>query len=529
MGIDYYAIAQPWVTVPGGEQGFAIIEIVPILNANCQGIDKTVILTLESPFSGQATGAFCDAPATSFAVVPDMPGSGTWLPQFTVSRSGSAAEPAWVDVDFNPTGTGAAPGIDFNYTVGPDPAVNGGSYGSVYFPAGVSAVLITIEPLYVDSAPAAACDAMTIHPDGSSSAGNNMVTVELDISGTTYNAAPPNQEATITISDADSPCASNPSGGGGPGGGGSGGGNGPSASNPPGVLARPSVCIDDTEAVEGDNEQFTVTLSHAMPYDYLVPYATSDGTALARLDYTGESGMVDFAQNTTTQTSTVPTLLDAADTAGRYFSVAVGNSSTGKGEIQVPTGQLTLYYGKGRPMPHSEDVTPGGLVLLGAANSLQKAVPMTISVNAPAGDDGHVALIYSSELKIYEQDGTLIGTDTLLPLTVTSVNVTGITASASLADANVSLVYVPNGATVSKGVSLDTAKYTVASVQLNSITFTSNYRVNGVNGPVNGVNHATTYGDNGTPPTGPDWSPGPGPARTLRRLGDLGKNWRFCL
>ncbi len=506
VGIDYYAIAQPWVTVPGGVQGFAIIEIVPILNANCQGIDKTVILTLESPFSGQATGAFCDDPATSFAVVPDMPGSGTWLPQFTVSRSGSATEPAWVDVKFNPTGTGAAPGIDFNYTVGPDPAVNGGSYGSVYFPAGVSSVLITIEPLYVDSAPAAACDDMTVHPDGSSSAGRNMVTVELDISGTTYNAAPPNQEATITISDADSPCASNSSGGGGSGGGGSGGNTGPSASNPPGVLARPSVCIDDTEAVEGDNEQFTEKLSHAVPYDYLVPYATSDGTALASLDYTGESGMVDFAQNTTTQTITVPTLLDAADTAGRYFCVAVGNSSTGKGDIQPVKGSLSIQDpSTGGWLEHDKNISQGGLLVLSQSPEAMNlsVVPMLIKLTSTGPVSGKFELAYGDAgLSVYLDHACtqlVVSNTTQLDATAAGITVyvTSRTASNSMRDMGIQLEYVDG----TQSLTCDTADYTTLAIAQPTLNYAQNSPVPKGDPLYNEIVQAEDLVHSQTPPT----------------------------
>ncbi len=494
-GIDYYPIAQPWVTFPGGVEGSALVEINPILNANCQAIDKTVILSLLSPFSGVATGAFCDDPATTYAVVPDAPASSPWLPQFTVSRSGSAAEPAWVDVDFNPTGSGAAAGTDFNYTVGTDPTAYGGGDGSVYFPAGVSSVLITIDPLYVDSASETTADAMTIQPDGSSSAGGNMVTVELDISGTTYNAAPPNQEATITISDADSPCASNPSGGGGPGGGGSGGGNGPSASNPPGVLARPSVCVGDAEVFEGDSEQFTVTLSHAMPYDLPVTYSTSDGTAVAGVDYTGESGTLDFPAGTTTQTITVPTLLDAADTTGMFFYVTVGDPSTGKGDIKPVTGDLTPFLGVAGAAPLSNIIllrenstNPGGPSFY-SNSTLDPGIwdhqHVDLLMTCGKAGDGVFRLDYSPTLAVYGFLPTqnvggkswlytdITSGETFAPGTQVELFVYGTTTSQFLNDSSISLNYVSPGSAV---LNLRKIKATVASVSLLGGIVESNYR-----------------------------------------------------
>ena len=290
----------------------------------------------------------------------------------------------------------------------------------------------------------------------------------------------------------------------------------------PPTSPTPTLGVGDTAAVAGDTETFNVTLSQKVGYSVSVPYQTEDGLAVAGTDYTAASGTLTFSPGQIIQTVTVPTQLDPDATGDLNFTLALGAptvgsgggtvngaGSTGTGVIEQVTGGLGLYD-NGELMPHSADLTPGGLVMLGAPESLKNAVPMLISVDRADDGGGNLQLTYSSKLEIYEQNGTPIGPGTLLPFATTTVYVTGFATSSSLGDADVYLNYVMSG---SENVPLDHAIFTVASVKLNSITFTSNYQVNSANGMVNGVNVASTFADDGAQPPGADWfvlSTGPG-------------------
>ena len=261
----------------------------------------------------------------------------------------------------------------------------------------------------------------------------------------------------------------------------------------------PDVTASDAEAEPGSDETFTVSLSQAMNYDVVVSYSTLDGSAIAGTDYVAESGTLTFPANTTqlTETITVPTMFNLGDTS-RSFSLSLtagsGSPVTVDGSIGtlLPVSAQLRLYNNGQMMVHAADLSPGGLVMFGTLGTLKNAVPMLIDVNGAASFSSGLQLTYSSKLRIYEQDGTLIGPGTVLPFAVTTVYVTGVGTSASIGDADVYLNYVASG---SNSVRLDHAVYTVALVQLNSITFTNNYRVNGLNG----VNVASTFSSDGTP------------------------------
>ena len=55
-----------------------------------------------------------------------------------------------------------------------------------------------------------------------------------------------------------------------------------------------------------------------------VPYSTSNGTALAGLDYTGTTGVLTFASGQTSKTFTVPILNDTLAEGGQTVNLALG-------------------------------------------------------------------------------------------------------------------------------------------------------------------------------------------------------------
>jgi uncharacterized repeat protein (TIGR01451 family) len=87
----------------------------------------------------------------------------------------------------------------------------------------------------------------------------------------------------------------------------------------------PQISIGDVSLPEGDVgttlAKFPVTLSFSISQPVTVSYSTSDGTALANVDYQAESGTVTFAPGTTTQTISVPVIGNTINEPDKTFSV----------------------------------------------------------------------------------------------------------------------------------------------------------------------------------------------------------------
>ena len=130
---------------------------------------------------------------------------------------------------------------------------------------------------------------------------------------------------------------------------------------------RATVTISDAAAVEGDQEQFKVTLvpppGAPSNWSYTVNYATQDGSgtnaAVAGTDYDAASGSLTFSASQTTQTVTVPTHLDGNAGGNLSFSVVLTDPganntppgpgtlkfihSTGSGIIEKVCGEIAIY------------------------------------------------------------------------------------------------------------------------------------------------------------------------------------------
>jgi hypothetical protein len=170
---------------------------------------------------------------------------------------------------------------------------------------------------------------------------------------------------------------------------------------------RAAVTIGDAVAVEGDREQFTVTLTPppgaGSGQSYTVNYATQDGTgvnaALAGTDYDATSGTLTFSSSgASSQTITVQTHLDANATGNLNFSMVLSDpgaaqdpplagtlqfvNSTGPGLIEEVNEALTIYSPDG-------SVSEDGVVDVGGS------VPMAV-VASPAGQNGSYTLSYDT-------------------------------------------------------------------------------------------------------------------------------------
>jgi len=97
--------------------------------------------------------------------------------------------------------------------------------------------------------------------------------------------------------------------------------------NPPPPPPPPSISIDDAEAPEGNDVAFTISLSAASTNPVTVSYATADGSA-GGADYNGVSPTpVTFDPGQTSKTVTVTTKEDALDEEDETFTVTLSNAS----------------------------------------------------------------------------------------------------------------------------------------------------------------------------------------------------------
>ena len=105
--------------------------------------------------------------------------------------------------------------------------------------------------------------------------------------------------------------------------------------------APPSLSINDVTVNEGaGTATFTVTLGAPSGQTVSVNYATGDGTAIAGVDYIGESGTVTFAPGVTTRTISVPIVNDSTFAQSENFTISL--SGAVNATIADPLGVGTI-------------------------------------------------------------------------------------------------------------------------------------------------------------------------------------------
>ncbi len=139
----------------------------------------------------------------------------------------------------------------------------------------------------------------------------------------------------------------------------------------------PTISIANLNVNEGNtgtaNASFTVTLSHPSSSVITVNYATSDGSAIAGVDYTAASGQLSFAANATSRTITVPIIGDTIDEPNETFTVTLStpvNATIANGQA---TG--TIVDNDATPSIRISDVT----VTEGDAGTLDATLNVTLS------------------------------------------------------------------------------------------------------------------------------------------------------
>ena len=89
------------------------------------------------------------------------------------------------------------------------------------------------------------------------------------------------------------------------------------------------ISIADSSAVEGEQMEFTVSVSREFRTDITVEYRTSNRTARAGRDYTATTGTVTITKFSSSATFTVATLEDDARDEAETFRVRLSDAMTG--------------------------------------------------------------------------------------------------------------------------------------------------------------------------------------------------------
>lgn len=139
----------------------------------------------------------------------------------------------------------------------------------------------------------------------------------------------------------------------------------------------PSVSIADTAVTEGDNLQFTVTLTPVSGRTVTVPFSTTDGTAtVAGNDYLQTSSSIQIAAGNGSGTIIVNTLQDSVDEPNETLTVNLGtptNATVGDGSA---TGTIL-----------DDDITAGVVSIADASltegNAASANMSFTVSIPAP--------------------------------------------------------------------------------------------------------------------------------------------------
>jgi hypothetical protein len=106
--------------------------------------------------------------------------------------------------------------------------------------------------------------------------------------------------------------------------------------------ATPAASIDSVTVNESaGTATFTVTLSNMSGLPVSVAWATSNGTATAGSDYTGGSGVLNFAPGVVSQTIVVPILDDATFENSESFTVTLSAPTNAVVAVGTGTGTIT--------------------------------------------------------------------------------------------------------------------------------------------------------------------------------------------
>ena len=269
-----------------GSENFNVNLSAPV---NATIADNLGIGTIKDDGTGPA-GSDDDTPTVTVSSIVAMEGSDPYA-VFSVNLSNPSTTPVTVSLALaNGTATGG--GVDFG------PGLEVSTDGGATWTASATATIAPFTTSVLVRTP--------IIDDAINEVAENFTLNAIVTAGTTVNAS---AAGIGTIADNDGP---------------------------------PAFLINDVTVNEGaGTATFTVSLSSASGLTVKVDYATSNGTALAGLDFTGVAGTLTFAAGVTSQTVTVPILNDAIFENSESFFVLLSNGvnagiadDTGMGTIR---------------------------------------------------------------------------------------------------------------------------------------------------------------------------------------------------
>ena len=107
------------------------------------------------------------------------------------------------------------------------------------------------------------------------------------------------------------------------------------------VTTLPTLSITGDTVEEGEEAEFTVTLTGPRTGSVSVAFATADVTADAGDDYTSNSGTLTFGTNESSKTIPVPTIDDDEEEQTEFFSVSLSSPSGATIQDGTATGAIT--------------------------------------------------------------------------------------------------------------------------------------------------------------------------------------------
>ena len=142
-----------------------------------------------------------------------------------------------------------------------------------------------------------------------------------------------------------------------------------------------TLSVADATVEEGPDVKlaFVITLSRALSQAVTVDFATSDGSALAGVDYTAKSETVTFAAGTTSKTVYVPVIDDNHDEDSEVMTVTLSNASGATIADGTATGTIT----------NSDPLQKEWLARFGRAAAANAVAAVTARLETPRDAGSH--------------------------------------------------------------------------------------------------------------------------------------------
>ena len=229
-----------------------------------------------------------------------------------------------------------------------------------------------------------------------------------------------------------------------------------------------TVSVGAATAAEGDDVEFTVTLSMAAGSDVALDWSTTDVTATADDDYTAvTAGTLTISAGDTTGTLVVPTAEDQLAEADETFTVTMTGTTLPSGvtlDMATATGTiedddtLTASVTAGASMVSEGSAASFEVVLTGATSTADVVVTYTVTGTATSGTDytapsGSLTITAgasSGTITIQTTSDLVLDRGETLIVTLTGASTTAGTAEYSPAAATTTITD-PGTATVSVG------------------------------------------------------------------------------